>query len=109
MILAQRKLFLETSKFQLQPNDNVVFQVTVLLKKCQDIQVRCGSSGNSINANLTFKDINGLVEQNVQLRSLAMSLDSQEVEFKEKLEIELKKHTEETASEVAAVLQTEEQ
>jgi len=35
---------------------------------------------------LTFKDINGLVEQNVQLRSLVRSLsgqiENQEVEFK---------------------------
>jgi hypothetical protein len=28
-------------------------QVTVLLKKFQDIQVRCGSFGNNINANVT--------------------------------------------------------
>lgn len=111
--------------------------MTVLLKECQDIQVRCGSFGNNVNATniasrtstdteaeniisehlvsffliyfilvfeflhfilacnhfnlgietqLTFKDINGLVEQNVQLRSLVRSLsgqlENQEVEFK---------------------------
>ncbi|GAU38033.1 hypothetical protein TSUD_274360 [Trifolium subterraneum] len=115
--------------------DDLRKQVTVLLKECQDIQVRCGSFGNNINTNvtntslrtstnseaegvisehlLTFKDINGLVEQNVQLRSLVRSLsgqlENQEVEFKEKLEMELKKHTEEAASKVAAVLQRAEE
>ncbi|KAL5100700.1 hypothetical protein RYX36_005027 [Vicia faba] len=115
--------------------DDLRKQVTVLLKECQDIQVRCGSFGNNINAKatnnasrtstdteaenvisehlLTFKDINGLVEQNVQLRSLVRSLsgqlENQEVEFKEKLEMELKKHTEEAASKVAAVLQRAEE
>ncbi|KAK2421940.1 nuclear-pore anchor [Trifolium repens] len=115
--------------------DDLRKQVTVLLKECQDIQVRCGSFGNNMNANitntslrtssnseaegvisehlLTFKDINGLVEQNVQLRSLVRSLsgqlENQEVEFKEKLEMELKKHTEEAASKVAAVLQRAEE
>ncbi|XP_058722838.1 nuclear-pore anchor-like isoform X2 [Vicia villosa] len=115
--------------------DDLRKQVTVLLKECQDIQVRCGSFGNNINANatniasrtstnteaenvisehlLTFKDISGLVEQNVQLRSLVRSLsgqlENQEVEFKDKLEMELKKHTEEAASKVAAVLQRAEE
>ncbi|RDX90272.1 Nuclear-pore anchor, partial [Mucuna pruriens] len=109
--------------------------VTVLLKECRDIQLRCGSMGYGIVDDpsnvasrtiteteaeyvisehlLTFKDINGLVEQNVQLRSLVRSLSSQienqEVEFKEKLEMELKKHTEEAASKVAAVLQRAEE
>ncbi|KAL9321963.1 hypothetical protein ACSQ67_010016 [Phaseolus vulgaris] len=109
--------------------------VTVLLKECRDIQLRCGSMGydnvdDSSNIAsrtsteteaehvisehlLTFKDINGLVEQNVQLRSLVRSLsgqiENQEVEFKEKLEMELKKHTEEAASKVAAVLQRAEE
>ncbi|CAJ2659083.1 unnamed protein product [Trifolium pratense] len=115
--------------------DDLRKQVTILLKECQDIQVRCGSFGNNINVNvtntslrtstnseadgvisehlLTFKDINGLVEQNVQLRSLVRSLsgqlENQEVEFKEKLEMELKKHTEEAASKVAVVLQRAEE
>ncbi|WJX72066.1 hypothetical protein P8452_55984 [Trifolium repens] len=89
--------------------DDLRKQVTILLKECQDIQVRCGSFEHL----LTFKDINGLVEQNVQLRSLVRSLsgqlENQEVEFKEKLEMELKKHTQEAASKVAAVLQRAEE
>ncbi|KAE9621513.1 putative nucleoprotein TPR/MLP1 [Lupinus albus] len=109
-------------------------QVTVLLKECQDIQLRGGSIGygivddtaniNSTNTEtevekvisehlLTFNGINGLVEQNNQLRSLVRSLsvqiEIQEVEFKEKLEMELKKHTEEAASKVEAVLQRAEE
>ncbi|XP_044468309.1 nuclear-pore anchor isoform X3 [Mangifera indica] len=113
-------------------------QVTVLLKECRDIQLRCGSSRHdyaeestavaavevTLNGEsdaekvisdrlLTFKDINGLVEQNVQLRSLVRSLtdqfDSREMEFKEKFELELKKHTDEAASKVAAVLQRAEE
>ncbi|KAM6599127.1 nuclear-pore anchor isoform X1 [Cannabis sativa] len=108
-------------------------QVTVLLKECQDIQIRCGSSGQDndtsivpfgmiIDSNaenviserlLTFKDINGLVEQNVQLRSVVRSLSEQienkEMEFKEKLEMELKKHTDEAATRVVAVLQRAEE
>lgn len=110
-------------------------QVTVLLKECRDIQLRCGSSGhdqvddskaiapvgmdvesdpeNAILERLTFKDINGLVEQNVQLRSLVRNLSDQiedrEMVFKEKIEMELKKHTEEAASKVAVVLQRAEE
>ncbi|KAJ6987460.1 nuclear-pore anchor [Populus alba x Populus x berolinensis] len=110
-------------------------QVTVLLKECRDIQLRCGSSGhdqvddskaiapvgmdvesdpeNAILERLTFKDINGLVEQNVQLRSLVRNLSDQiedrEMVFKEKIEMELKKHTDEAASKVAAVLQRAEE
>lgn len=110
-------------------------QVTVLLKECRDIQLRCGSSGhdqvdnskaiapvgmdvesdpeNAILERLTFKDINGLVEQNVQLRSLVRNLSDQiedrETVFKEKIEMELKKHTDEAASKVAAVLQRAEE
>ncbi|ESW21145.1 hypothetical protein PHAVU_005G045700 [Phaseolus vulgaris] len=119
----------------LKETDDLRKQVTVLLKECRDIQLRCGSMGydnvdDSSNIAsrtsteteaehvisehlLTFKDINGLVEQNVQLRSLVRSLsgqiENQEVEFKEKLEMELKKHTEEAASKVAAVLQRAEE
>ncbi|KAH1237392.1 Nuclear-pore anchor [Glycine max] len=115
--------------------DDLRKQVTVLLKECRDIQLRCGSMGYDIVDDasnivsrtsteteaehvisehlLTFKDINGLVEQNVQLRSLVRSIsghiENQEVEFKEKLEMELKKHTEESASKVAAVLQRAEE
>ncbi|KAL0009589.1 hypothetical protein SO802_011091 [Lithocarpus litseifolius] len=106
-------------------------QVTVLLKECRDIQLRCGSTGldglddgtttvggTNLESDtekviserlLTFKDINGLVEQNVQLRSLVRILSDQaqsrEMEFKETFEMELKKHTDEAASKVAAVLQ----
>ncbi|GAY42514.1 hypothetical protein CUMW_067490 [Citrus unshiu] len=106
-------------------------EVTVLLKECRDIQLRCGLSRIEFDDDavaiadvelapesdaekiisehlLTFKDINGLVEQNVQLRSLVRNLsdqiESREMEFKDKLELELKKHTDEAASKVAAVL-----
>ncbi|KAI4333246.1 hypothetical protein L6164_018080 [Bauhinia variegata] len=115
--------------------DDLQKQVTVLLKECRDIQLRCGSLrvdavndaantafGTSIEFEpekvisehlLTFKDINGLVEQNVQLRSLVRSLSEQietkEMDFKVKLEMELKKHNEEAASKVAAVLQRAEE
>ncbi|XP_028799696.1 nuclear-pore anchor isoform X2 [Neltuma alba] len=111
-------------------------QVTVLLKECRDVQLRCGSIGldtiDDAAANglsradtetdaekvisehlLTFKDINGLVEQNVQLRSLARSLSDQienkELEFKEKLDMELRKHTEEASNKVTAVLRRAEE
>ncbi|XVE53404.1 hypothetical protein DITRI_Ditri03aG0000200 [Diplodiscus trichospermus] len=109
-------------------------QVTVLLKECRDIQLHCGpighdSSGDdatvaaadmSVEPNadkviseLTFEDINGLVEQNVQLKSLVRDLsdqiESKEMEFKEKLEMELKKQTDEAAAKVAAVLQRAEE
>ncbi|KAE9584981.1 putative nucleoprotein TPR/MLP1 [Lupinus albus] len=110
-------------------------QVTVLLKECQDIQLRGGSieydivdvtanitstttteteAENVISEHLlTFKDINGLVEQNVQLRSLVRSLsgqiENQEVEFKEKLEMELTKHTEAASSKVESVMQRAEE
>ncbi|XVF77755.1 hypothetical protein PTKIN_Ptkin14bG0072200 [Pterospermum kingtungense] len=109
-------------------------QVTILLKECRDVQLHCGSIGNDFSGDgaivaateisvepnadkviseLTFKDINGLVEQNVQLRSLVRDLSDQienkEMEFKEKLEMELKKQTDEAASKVAAVLQRAEE
>ncbi|KAK8623172.1 hypothetical protein V6N13_118063 [Hibiscus sabdariffa] len=109
-------------------------QVTVLLKECRDIQLRCGPVGHDfpgddatfapadmrlepnadkVISELTFKDINGLVEQNVQLRSLARDLsdqiESKEMEFKEKMELELKKQADEAASKVAAVLQRAEE
>uniref|UniRef100_A0A0A0K927 NUA/TPR/MLP1-2-like domain-containing protein n=1 Tax=Cucumis sativus TaxID=3659 RepID=A0A0A0K927_CUCSA len=107
-------------------------QVTILLKECRDVQLRCGYVGNDVPKNisnptsfeinmesdadrviseylLTFKDINGLVEQNVQLRSLVRKLSVQlqdtELDFKEKLEAELKRKTQEAASRVEAVLQ----
>ncbi|PQQ16945.1 nuclear-pore anchor isoform X2 [Prunus yedoensis var. nudiflora] len=110
-------------------------EVTILLKECRDIQLRGTSSGHDshdygtvavveMNAEsdaeivisenlLTFKDINGLVEQNVQLRSLVRNLSDQlenrEMEVKEKFEMELKKHTDEAASRVVAVLQRAEE
>ncbi|CAI0415544.1 unnamed protein product [Linum tenue] len=110
-------------------------QVTVLLKECRDVQLRCGLGDNagddsSIYADvgmetdavaddviserlLTFNDINGLVEQNVQLRGLVRSLSDQienrETEFKEKLEMEHKKYTDEAAARVATVLQRAEE
>ncbi|CAA3028939.1 nuclear-pore anchor [Olea europaea subsp. europaea] len=106
-------------------------QVAVLLKECRDVQLRCGSVGDNsvdlaitspkilLNAEsdaeniiserlLTFKDINGLVEQNIQLRSLVRGLSNQieekEMGLKEKYEKEFQKHNEETASKVNAVL-----
>ncbi|XP_021299554.1 nuclear-pore anchor isoform X2 [Herrania umbratica] len=109
-------------------------QVTVLLKECRDIQLRCGPiehdfsgdctivagadrsvepDADKVISELTFKDINGLVERNVQLRSLVRDLsdqiESKEMEFKEKLEMELKKQTDEAASKVAVVLQRAEE
>ncbi|XP_022142171.1 nuclear-pore anchor isoform X2 [Momordica charantia] len=107
-------------------------QVSILLKECRDVQLRCGYTGHDVHENLsnttsfdmnvesdadrviseyllTFKDINGLVEQNVQLRSLVRKLSVQiqdsELDFKEKMEVELKRHTQEAASKVEAVLQ----
>lgn len=104
-------------------------QVTVLLKECRDIQFRGGSVGpkndNSMVSNslsmfgaesnaddvgrlLSYKDINGLVEQNVQLRGLVRSLTDQienrESELKEKYEKELQKHVDKATSQVNAVL-----
>lgn len=111
-------------------------QVTVLLKECRDIQLRCGSADNyfaedhtatvSVEMNsdsdaekvisehlLTFKDINGLVEQNTKLRSLVRSfsdqIDNREKELKERFEKDLQKHTEDAASRVAAVLERAEE
>ncbi|XP_059661908.1 nuclear-pore anchor isoform X2 [Cornus florida] len=104
-------------------------QVTVLLKECRDIQLRCGSVGQGyaddvtavlaveintdsdaekVISDLTFKDINGLVEQNAQLRSLVRCLSDQienrESELKEKFETEIQKHTDEAACKVNAIL-----
>lgn len=106
-------------------------QVTVLLKECRDIQLRCGSASHDYDGDvltspanqftaefnaqkiiserlLTFKDINGLVEQSAQLRSLVRKLSDQienkEVELKENFEMELQKRSDEAASKVDAVL-----
>nr|XP_027063206.1 nuclear-pore anchor [Coffea arabica] len=106
-------------------------QVSVLLKECRDIQLRGGSvchdygdafmAGSGVSTEdaynaadvipeqlLAFKDISGLVEQNVQLRRLVHSLSediaSRETELKEKYEKELQRHTDEAGSKVNAVL-----
>ncbi|KAL3498454.1 hypothetical protein ACH5RR_041186 [Cinchona calisaya] len=106
-------------------------QVSVLLKECRDIQLRCGSichddgdaliGGSAVLPDnkydtedvipeqlLAFKDISGLVEQNVQLRRLVRSLyegiESREMELKEKYEKELQKHSDEAGCKVKAVL-----
>ncbi|CAI9087966.1 OLC1v1022182C1 [Oldenlandia corymbosa var. corymbosa] len=106
-------------------------QVSVLLKECQDIQLRCGSirhdfgdalmavsavssqdecdaGGVSPGLTLAFKDISGLVEQNAQLRHLVHTLSedivSRETELKEQYERELQKLTEEATKKVSAVL-----
>ncbi|WZZ67059.1 hypothetical protein YC2023_078429 [Brassica napus] len=106
-------------------------QVTILLKECRDVQLRCGAAGDEEEDDtqlsdvemdmeseadkiisehlLKFKDINGLVEQNVKLRNLVRSLseqiESRETELKEKYEIDLKKKTDEASSKVAIVLE----
>ncbi|KAM7532425.1 hypothetical protein LguiB_035835 [Lonicera macranthoides] len=106
-------------------------QVTVLLKECRDIQLRCGSAGHDYASEdmavpagqfsaetdaekviserlLTFRDINGLVDHNVQLRSLVRSLtnqlDNRDLELKVKFEEELCRQSDEAASKVNAVL-----
>ncbi|CAL5055819.1 unnamed protein product [Urochloa decumbens] len=114
--------------------DDLQKQVAVLLKECQDIQLRCGSSlpnvGNgafsasigsvlsnvehNINDNqMAFKDINGLVQQNVQLRNqvhmLSSDLDKKDMELRESFQIELKKITEEAASRVEKVMKKSEE
>ncbi|CAN6233493.1 unnamed protein product [Urochloa humidicola] len=113
--------------------DDLQKQVAVLLKECQDIQLRCGSSlpnvGNgafsasigsvlsnvehNINDNMAFKDINGLVQQNVQLRNqvhmLSADLDKKDMELRESFQIELKKITEDAASRVEKVMKKSEE
>ncbi|XP_026414054.1 nuclear-pore anchor-like isoform X3 [Papaver somniferum] len=106
-------------------------QVTVLLKECRDIQLRCGSTSHmdpddyvtstsmemTFDSDvekviserlLTFKDITGLVEQNVQLRSLVRNLsdqnDTRDAELKERFEMELRKQADDAASKVTTVL-----
>lgn len=107
-------------------NNDLQKQVTILLKECRDIQLRGGGSfsydsvvedqlivtsdDDSVFSDrmLTFKDINGLVEQNVQLRGLVRLLTEEiktkEAELKENFEKEFQKHSNETASKVDAVL-----
>ncbi|KAG2324481.1 hypothetical protein Bca52824_007209 [Brassica carinata] len=110
-------------------------QVTILLKECRDVQLRCGAARDEEEDDtqlsdvemdmeseadkiitehlLKFKDINGLVEQNVKLRNLVRSLseqiESREMELKEKYEIDLKKKTDEASSKVAIVLERSEE
>ncbi|XP_056846253.1 nuclear-pore anchor-like isoform X2 [Raphanus sativus] len=110
-------------------------QVTILLKECRDVQLRCGAARDEEEDDtqlsdvemdleseadkiisehlLKFKDINGLVEQNVKLRNLVRSLseqiESREMELKEKYEIDLKKKTDEASSKVAIVLERAEE
>ncbi|XP_078175227.1 nuclear pore anchor isoform X2 [Carex rostrata] len=128
-------------------------QVAVLLKECQDIQIRCG--GTSLSASIigveddiyvsdpsgqvsnlllqtiiinnslhpykvidiimqmTFRDINGLVEQNVKLQSqvqrLSAELEKRDEELKEGFEIEMQKLSNEAASKMEAVLKRSEE
>ncbi|CAD6249540.1 unnamed protein product [Miscanthus lutarioriparius] len=115
--------------------DDLQKQVAVLLKECQDIQLRCGSSlpnvghgafssslGNvlsnvehDIKDNMSFKDINGLVQQNVQLRNqvhmLSVDLDKRDMELRasESFQIELKKITDDAASRVEKVMKKSEE
>ncbi|XP_066322569.1 nuclear-pore anchor-like isoform X1 [Miscanthus floridulus] len=113
--------------------DDLQKQVAVLLKECQDIQLRCGSSlpnvghgafssslGNvlsnvehDIKDNMSFKDINGLVQQNVQLRNqvhmLSVDLDKKDMELRESFQIELKKITDDAASRVEKVMKKSEE
>ncbi|OEL20957.1 Nuclear-pore anchor, partial [Dichanthelium oligosanthes] len=113
--------------------DDLQKQIAVLLKECQDIQLRCGSSlpnvGNgafsastgtvlsnaehNIKDNMAFKDINGLVQQNVQLRNqvhmLSADLDKKDMELRESFQIELKKITADAASRVEKVMKKSEE
>ncbi|XP_010472779.1 PREDICTED: nuclear-pore anchor [Camelina sativa] len=112
-------------------------QVTILLKECRDVQLRCGAARDDDDDEdypllsdvemdreseadkiisehlLKFRDINGLVEQNVKLRSLARSLseeiESREMELKEKFEIDLKDRTYEASAKVATILKRAEE
>ncbi|XP_031477595.1 nuclear-pore anchor isoform X2 [Nymphaea colorata] len=104
-------------------------QVTILLKECHDIQLRCGVPSTILSDNtigprgesigiesrmdnsphlMPFKNINGLVEQNVKLRGRVHSLehqkDEREAELKEVFEMEMRKREDEAASKVAIVL-----
>ncbi|AQK56647.1 Nuclear-pore anchor [Zea mays] len=112
--------------------DDLQKQVAVLLKECQDIQLRCGSSlpnvgyvassslvnvlsnvEHDIKDNMSFKDINGLVQQNVQLRNqihmLSADLDKKDMELRESFQIELKKITDAAASRVEKVMKKSEE
>ncbi|KAG6466993.1 hypothetical protein ZIOFF_075177 [Zingiber officinale] len=105
-------------------------QVTLLLKECQEIQVRCGvtqlcnnnplasavniDEGRSTSEHLiSFKDINELVEQNVQLRGhvarLSTEMENKETELMDAFQIQLQKITAEAASKVEAMLKRSEE
>ncbi|XP_020574914.1 nuclear-pore anchor [Phalaenopsis equestris] len=111
-------------------------QVTVLLKECQDIQLRCGgnpqmpvegtltsvstASGSLVNADrvisdhlLTFKDINELVEQNVKLRGLVHRLsadeEKKETEMRYNFQNELRRVADDASSKVEVVLKRSEE
>ncbi|XP_062222059.1 nuclear-pore anchor-like isoform X3 [Phragmites australis] len=113
--------------------DDLQKQVAVLLKECQDIQLRCGSSlpnvshgalsasisnglfdvENNLQDNMAFKDIRGLVEQNVQLRNqihmLSADLDKKDMELRDTFQIELKKNIDAAASRVEKVMKKSEE
>ncbi|XP_039114966.1 LOW QUALITY PROTEIN: nuclear-pore anchor-like [Dioscorea cayenensis subsp. rotundata] len=110
-------------------------QVTILLKECQDVQLRGATTQSRANNSistisldidagldvervisehlLTFKDINELVEQNVKLRSAVRSLSSQvenkDSELKEGLQMELHKVIDDASAKVEAVLRRSEE
>ncbi|KAK9714813.1 hypothetical protein RND81_06G122300 [Saponaria officinalis] len=111
-------------------------QVTILLKECRDVQLRCGSVNQEYMDDdiaspltemndesviqkvisehlLSVKDIKGLVEQNAKLRNLVRSLsdevENREMLVKEQFGEELRKHKEEAASRVAAVMERAEE
>ncbi|CAA7392158.1 unnamed protein product [Spirodela intermedia] len=110
-------------------------QVTVLLKECRDIQLRCGVASPLIPGDfsastfidnhgtgmeksiseqiLTFKDIHGLVEQNAQLRNLVRKLSDEEeirdAELRGDFQLQLQKVTDEAAARVEAVLKRSEE
>ncbi|PKU75082.1 Nuclear-pore anchor [Dendrobium catenatum] len=117
--------------------------VTVLLKECQDIQLRCGGNppipmedalttisavtGDLISVDtvisehivsyasfqLTFKDINELVEQNVKLRSLVHRLstdeEKKEAELRYNFQVELQRVADDASTKVEVVLKRSEE
>ncbi|KAH9616173.1 hypothetical protein KSS87_023924 [Heliosperma pusillum] len=111
-------------------------QVTILLKECRDVQLRCGSVNQQymddditiplaeVNDEsdiqkvisehlLSVKDIKGLVEQNAKLRNLVRSLSDEvqirETQVREQFGEELQRQKEEAACRVAAVLERAEE
>ncbi|KAF0932600.1 hypothetical protein E2562_010474 [Oryza meyeriana var. granulata] len=107
--------------------DDLQKQIAVLLKECQYIQLRCGSSLPNVghdafptststgvpDEHMTFNDINGLVQQNVQLRNqvhlLSADLDKRDMELRESFQIELKRITDDAASRVEKVMKKSEE